>query len=1192
MYGMTDSLSMTPPMSPERFPVEEIVHSPDSPQLEDVPFCQFRCLGNVRIKADNHHEDSYWKSGFLNRMLEPTNNAPTPHHNGRVTLFGFNWSRQMSTDALDKLFCILRQEFSLLQREANKAGLSFQTVTTGRDGEKVRTQICQCLDHIHSLTKRSDVGEALLQAVSRHLHVLLLHTGRVSDLPSHHFQMPHSNKVGAEIFHCYLDLYWRLLAILHTLTTTHSGIVMPGKWCRGLGCDLDLCLYDQMLHVILWDLVHLANIRYTSLCAGGERASMFTCTCVWELWLLVVKLTEWRAEKCGSESFWMCFHHVLTCILYRDNTQKPMELEDCQELVNPPEAFQTTDPVGLGIWLIYNIAPLYTQTLTGHGQVFESRNSNYHDLKVLLKKLLAMKPSVSETVLRRHLRTMVLLTANWEPNTAILVTLWDNFYKRLNETFQMSSGRVDGLAWMESSAAALYDRCTQIATGQYDSLERETSFQLFLRLLSNHLGRLYRNGDTQQWKQFKGRIYSKFHAKRVQDLLEGGLYNLTSLFLTLAITADLHDVASKLVDFYDMLDISSVSFARRSVVWRGVLALMLVHVNERLDIGFLVDRMVPSFEAAVKAFSEADTDSRHYLWGLILLYMEGLQDVVETSARLDLSQHKLICPGIKQLLTVCSEHELRTCLSCLHAVIQKFRNEPITNPGHASVTTALQYADFSSALWRFVYSFVMDHAQTNTPPTVIGDMAASFCLLSLHNSLDDSTSTVSVFQYFTSSEKVNVSVSGRFLSQLLGSAPVMEHLENRVDGLDDCLVAVWVRLAILLPGTDNTLQDISRSLVQLKTVREVLPDPGADLQHVPVNFFKALEARHASLESWQEKMEFQKRVSGYFADVGKHVSPLLKFLQPCESVYNMYHMVGCVVKYCAKLIYVKQDVILPSLLASMIVPLNVMSPDKPLSPVFLNAVRDTLHLYIQGLSKLAYDRDPYIQRRLKDIITIYLPKYPLKSASMTTAVHPVVGSLRNSFTQQPGIEVLKFRRYIMDLILSQYLAVTSMKINPSHALGFAFVHEVLQRTTSSEVKAGDLAVILKPCLEYLLLLANTDPSWTLVLQCVQLTSQAYNSHTDSIPMNELSNVTRKFVNGYFKFSSTGVVQVIEKLALLLPGVTASVITLISEKLREMERKRGVGVDNKLRSQYYEVLKLLGEDGKEEISRLEAHTGVS
>jgi len=38
------------------------------------------------------------------------------------------------------------------------------------------------------------------------------------------------------------------------------------------------------------------------------------------------------------------------------------------------------------------------------------------------------------------------------------------------------------------------------------------------------------------------RIYSKFHAKRVQELLEGGLYNLTCLLLTLALTADLHDV--------------------------------------------------------------------------------------------------------------------------------------------------------------------------------------------------------------------------------------------------------------------------------------------------------------------------------------------------------------------------------------------------------------------------------------------------------------------------------------------------------------------------------------------------------------------------------------------------------------------------------------------------------------------------
>lgn len=39
--------------------------------------------------------------------------------------------------------------------------------------------------------------------------------------------------------------------------------------------------------------------------------------------------------------------------------------------------------------------------------------------------------------------------------------------------------------------------------------------------------------------------------------------------------------------------------------------------------------------------------------------------------------------------------------------------------------------DFSSALWKTVYSFTNEHAQTLTPPPVVGDLAADFCLLSL-----------------------------------------------------------------------------------------------------------------------------------------------------------------------------------------------------------------------------------------------------------------------------------------------------------------------------------------------------------------------------------------------------------------------------------------------------------------------------
>jgi len=45
------------------------------------------------------------------------------------------------------------------------------------------------------------------------------------------------------------------------------------------------------------------------------------------------------------------------------------------------------------------------------------------------------------------------------------------------------------------------------------------------------------------------RIYSRFHVRRVQELGEAGLYNLTCLFILLALTADIENVVSFLFPF-------------------------------------------------------------------------------------------------------------------------------------------------------------------------------------------------------------------------------------------------------------------------------------------------------------------------------------------------------------------------------------------------------------------------------------------------------------------------------------------------------------------------------------------------------------------------------------------------------------------------------------------------------------------
>ena len=57
---------------------------------------------------------------------------------------------------------------------------------------------------------------------------------------------------------------------------------------------------------------------------------------------------------------------------------------------------------------------------------------------------------------------------------------------------------------------------------------------------------------------------------------------------------------SKLCDFYDMLDVTRISFSKRSVVWCGAFTLMLIYAEKQLDVGFLADKMASALDSAVR----------------------------------------------------------------------------------------------------------------------------------------------------------------------------------------------------------------------------------------------------------------------------------------------------------------------------------------------------------------------------------------------------------------------------------------------------------------------------------------------------------------------------------------------------------------------------------------------------------------
>ena len=64
--------------------------------------------------------------------------------------------------------------------------------------------------------------------------------------------------------------------------------------------------------------------------------------------------------------------------------------------------------------------------------------------------------------------------------------------------------------------------------------------------------------------------------------------------------------------------------------------------------------------------------------------------------------------------------------------------------------------------------------------------------------------------------------------------------------------------------------------------------------------------------------------------------------------------------------------------------------------------------------------------------------------------------------------------------------------------------------------------------------------------------------------SRLTEACEKFIQTFFVFNSHGVLQVMEKLAVLQTDLVISVIKKLSSSVVQMEAKRGVAVDKVLR----------------------------
>uniref|UniRef100_A0AAR2KNC9 Protein MMS22-like n=1 Tax=Pygocentrus nattereri TaxID=42514 RepID=A0AAR2KNC9_PYGNA len=1096
--------------------------------------------------------------------------SPTDFEVDTVDIFGFPWVTETALVEYTKLlFGLFRQKVFRLETLVQSSSHDFsQASGLHYEAEELRQQCVLFLTYIKVFIHRflevplpvdegfvhpyCELEAQLPSALVEELFGITLLIGRLKDLPAN---------VQSQVVYA------------------HQFVDLTGETLTNVS------LFEDHLNNLLCDLIIVAMNKYSKVRPTETLTSNhYYCACTKELWIILIHLLEHRSKTQHTQSFWGYVNALLQVVLkgVLPGDRDPGLPANCK------------DPLGFTWWLITHLAQLGMYNRNGTLQNEKQLEDNWSFVLELLKSSCDMKVAVPEEQMRMLVHCCLSLNLMWGSNVSAVNTLWEYYSKNLNGLFSVPWLGVSGLGSISPTPLTLLEQAKSccspepMTSASHAQLYRSAnSFLIFLRMLALHLSQESAPGAP--WRQIKGRIYSKFHARRMAELSESGLHNFLLLFLVLARCGDLEDAAGRACDLLSLLVPRSVPPTLCALQWRGQLALLLLFGGHGLDLAPLASKLSSAFTDAAREFYLKTTEParRTALWHPLSTYLEGTAELWQTSATLCQSEESLLGEGFGLLLPACRTAELNTALSFLQTALtqrvrQRFNQLGSSDfPSWAPPPSVVKerHLVVAVALWTHFFPFLRGLRLSQTPPPQLADAAAGFTLLAL-----DMPSSApqdlqphplqAIIQCFGWDEMLCPLLVTRYLNHLLQngySQPFVLFLflltnftlfsASKV--LDEQL-AELTRLVLRLPEIDSLLQ---RASLQ-STASKLEPKPALAL------FIKSVGRVYSTLQLLAERSSLVCKALEYVGDVLKFIKPYL-LNRSSDGLQLTYWTLGCVVKHWSPLLATtKAQSLLLRIVDVLLLPHSLLQQDKASPTQVLSALRDTLPLYLQGLSvaaSVSQTQGVYLRQQLRNVIAQYMSRFlPATPTTGAVANHPVLLAGCEA-TPTPRGAVL--RRTILQVLRDNFLQFKGHA--PPHRLAavLSFLLELLRRNNDTD---PDLLTITLPPALRCLMLVNEPQVKRLSADCLQL-----------IVERCLSAVRdQTFVEENEALYELQVYSVLETVAILSPSTVSSLIPVLSLSLRNTEQKRGLGRNISLRNAYKSLLGLLGEAGQAELVSLE------
>uniref|UniRef100_A0AAY5K5P2 Protein MMS22-like n=1 Tax=Esox lucius TaxID=8010 RepID=A0AAY5K5P2_ESOLU len=1062
----------------------------------------------------------------FHRLLLRLDPAPADFEGDTVDIFGFSWVTETAlVESIKLVFGLFRQKLLKLEMLVQSCSHDFgQASSLHYESEDLRHQCVLFLQYVKvfpicpseegSRHPYEELEAQLPSALLEELFGVTLLIGRLKDIPANiqnTFIMQHQGKLfppSWHLLHLHLDIHWSVLEILHLLgQKMHGQVVYAHQFVNLTGENLtNNSLFEENLCNLLSDLTGLAMVKYNKVLPTEALTSHhYHCTCTKELWILLIHLLEHRSKVLHTQSFWTYINTLL-----RPLTVRPL-VEQSSGL-----ATHCKDLMGFTWWLVTHLAMLGEYNHNGALQNEKKLEDNWSFVRELLR-------------------------STCDPKSGSFTVPWLG---------------ISGLGSMCKTPMALFEKaqscCSPFPLGSpgHTQLYRSAnSFHIFLRVLALYLAQ--DNAGSAPWRQIKGRVYSKFHQRRMQELSEAGLMNFLLLFVVLARQAELEDVASRVCDLLGLLPPDSPP-AQRSLVWRGQLALILLFQERGLDVGAQASWLAASFSKTAREFYLKTTEPsrRLALWGPLGAYLEGVAEVFESSPGLGLSEEKLLNEGFSLLLPACRQSELSSALGFLQIMLRELRSVPPDVRLHPPSTSAAKERPLAIAapLWAHFFPFLHSLRLSNTPTAQLADAAAGFTLLafdlpsSAPQDLQPNPAR-SVMQCFGWDDMLHPLLVTRYLPHLLQNS---SGCGGGVSGPSQALyVRAWFRCVLQQHIHKNP--DGTESRAGKRTLDTPHLCPKFKLSKPGFSSGCAVGRVYSRLQILSERTEMAARALDYTGDIMKYIKPYLVNKSPQEGLLMAYWAVGCLVKHWSPLLATsKAQQLLFNIVNTLLLPNSLSGLDK--------ALRDSLPLYLQGLSiaaSMSQSQGIYLKKQLRDVISKYLDHFlPATLSIGAVANHPVLlaaceatptprgGALRRS--------ILQFKGHAPPPRLTTVLA---------------FLLELLRRNIDS-----DPALLTMPLHSLLrcLMLVNEPQVRKTSTEALKLVVERCSPSTREAPCDQIITVLRSFVEENEGVYDRQVYSVLETLALLDQRVVLVLIPILSLSLRNTEHKRGLGKNTTLR----------------------------